>query len=401
MQSISPFVGCCPKNEYVNSRFITLAKGQSETITIQAKAPSKSSIDNCNTNLISAWTDDKGYTALVQVFENCAGSGNTINIKDYETKPISVQCVSSTESCNQKDDDCDGSIDEEYVCGGSPPVVTTGCPEGKVCCSKVGSQLGKIDYYCDSWCLWDIPDERCNNITITPCTENCNLDDSCNSKCGIGNCQADPDCAVIVPNETIIEDPKQHALPWDEWKDASPGMKLKTVCSTNDNCADYKSLTNKNYTVSCEQTQNIITELELASDDACKTSLWKKITTSTSLVTGLGCGTTITLMVLCSVPSGGLCTAALAPLSLVTCGASASTAVATLTGCAIWAQPDLSKGACIAIPTEGESEGFCFDFANDMLKGITKQSNCTTNSVIFIIIAFVMFMVFISFLPKR
>jgi len=158
-----------------------------------------------------------------------------------------------------------------------------------------------------------------------------------------------------IQNKTITQ--TQLSLPYTIWQnEATPAMRIKTVCSTNENCAPYEDLVNpdKKYIVSCKQTAQIQTQLELDYKTSCSTSLYKKISNTFSGLLGVGCLSSIGLTVLC-LPSVPLTVGVAIPLcaqagaiTLAVCSAEVLAVTNQVAGCAIWATPDLSKGACIA-----------------------------------------------------
>ncbi len=290
--------------------------------------------------------------------------------------------IGTTDKClNYEPDECKKKIKDTCAKNyGKCQLNVLSCPKGYV-------DIGQLDCIGGHCCV------KSEDVDLASCQGTCRMSQCMDEEISVGklDCSHGTCCVKneeVTVNETKVRVAKQPSLTWRDWKEASPAMRIKTVCSTDENCQPYEDLTggNKNYTVKCKQTNEIIEQLNQDYKEVCKTALWRKITTSTALLTGIGCGATVALSVICGPPSGGLCSAALVPLTVYICATSATTATASLAGCAIWAQADLSKGACIAIPSGGE-KSWCSIVSSLAFLKITGDE-CTDGSIILGIIIF-------------
>lgn len=358
-------------------------------------------------------TADKDCTTL----DNCEGTQKCVNGKLGDCIKKSPNCgilsckqtTSSTE-INQKlqltTTDKNNFINS-HKCTQSPDC----CDEKSGVMCIPSEEANKWGFDWNEWfftknegfCLKDIPQELCYgcidgkvDIQKKPCPEG--FDTIPITKCGENNTK-------------IIEEPKSPSLPIDKWEKASSGMRIKTVCSITDNCAEYKDLSGsgKEYAVSCEATQDIMTRLELDYKDQCKTSLYKKISSSITSLLGAGCIASIGLTVLC-LPTVPVTMGAFTPLcagaggmTFAICSAETFAVTNQIVGCAIWGQPDISKGACIAVPKAGEPLSFCFSFTKSVGRMFSKDASdkdaCAYGWVA-IALFIVLFLVILSRLTK-
>lgn len=300
---------------------------------------------------------------------------------------------------NNLKSDC-SIIATPYSCGSGEKCAVTGL--GQAECKSVYEKECTVDKNCtgsDKFCVSNScveckTDNNCislrgvgytcsNNACVYSGGETCNNNGVCDSGETTSNCPAD--CSG---NNTQItnQDKQQPSMTYADWKDASPGMRVKTVCSVDDNCAPYQDLsgTGLNYTVSCVQTQLIVTQLNADYKAVCDTSWLKKMGLTLSWLGASGCIGAISLTAFCAAATGGICAVA-APVTIGICSATASVGFATLTGCGILAHQDLSQGACIAVP-KSSSGSFCITSISDVVKGITNSGNCQTNTIIGLVV---------------
>ena len=124
----------------------------------------------------------------------------------------------------------------------------------------------------------------------------------------------------------------------------------------------------------------------------CKSSGLIKWGKELSVLSGVGC--------LISIGATVLTTSATAPITFWMCGSLLTVGSQTLFGCGIWAEPDISKGACIAIPKEEPSKplNFCFDWTVSLGKTFSKNASdkdaCTYGWVASVIGALVVLIIF-------
>ena len=168
-----------------------------------------------------------------------------------------------------------------------------GCQSGEVCCRYRSTLGSEYQYGCKLTidCLPhlflqstetdpDIIQLKCGG-QIGPITKKCY-----GCKGGIVDikdlpCEEGYSTALIDKcegNESIIKEPKSVSLPYDKWTKSAPAMRIKSACSTSDNCDVYKDLegTGKTYVSSCESTAEIVTQLELDSKTVCSKSMGQK-----------------------------------------------------------------------------------------------------------------------------
>ena len=307
----------------------------------------------------------------------CLFENKVYECKDYGTKG---KCWTIVKSCENQCSNGECIGDNTQTCTG----------EGRTCkikCSENEINIGKLTCLLSTCCELKNSLSCSTNNGICRSSQIC-LDDE--SSIGKLDCFLGSQCCIKKEeqdiNGTKIVQALQPSLTWDEWKEASPAMRIKTVCSVDENCQPYEDLTGlgKNYTVSCKQTSQIVTQLDSDYKAVCDSSWLKKIGLGLSWVGASGCIGAISLTAFCAVATGGICTIA-APVTIGICSATATVSFATLTGCSIFHEEGLSKGACIALPKQ-EGGGFCLSFAHEWLNPYTKTDNCQTNTIIFLAI---------------
>jgi len=203
--------------------------------------------------------------------------------------------------------------------------------------------------------------------------------------CGLGATCCSP-LSVQNVNGTDVIQASQPSLTWTEWNTASSAMRIKTVCSVDENCEPYEDLSGNNilYVVKCQQTQQVVTQLAEDYKIVCDSSWIKQVGLGLTWLGGSGCLGAISLTAFCAAATGGLCTIS-APITIGICSATASIGFATITGCAVFKQQDISKGACIAIP-QGSQGGFCFQSATNWFGKLTGSQDCQTNTIVLCVI---------------
>ena len=135
------------------------------------------------------------------------------------------QIESTSELCNDLDDDCDGSTDEMAPCSGSQQCVAGACRECGNDSHCTATAPTCQEYYCEltnytctlrpvaanphTACTGNFGDGVCSNITCVPCIDNSDCNDPnraycdngtscrpCDGGCGRGKiCEEDADCA--------------------------------------------------------------------------------------------------------------------------------------------------------------------------------------------------------------
>jgi cysteine-rich repeat protein len=171
--------------------------------------------DDCDTTADNGFTCVRGAT--VGCVTECGTAGNGACTTACEP-PASADCTPPAEVCNAADDDCDGSVDEDFTC---VPGATRGCPTS---CGSTGTET------CGAGCAWSScapPVEACNSAdddcdtvvdeefecttgATRSCTTGCGSagSQSCDASCRWTACAApaescngrDDDCDTVADN---------------------------------------------------------------------------------------------------------------------------------------------------------------------------------------------------------
>ena len=136
-------------------------------LVCQGKTPSaevcNGADDDCDSMI------DEGFTGLGDVCSDGVGVCKRYGVEQCSGDGASVVCsavagAGSAESCNALDDDCDGSIDEDF------PTVGSQCTNGTGVCARIGTEV----------CKADGTGTECSATPGTGTAEVCNLlDDDC------------------------------------------------------------------------------------------------------------------------------------------------------------------------------------------------------------------------------
>lgn len=153
----------------------------------------------------------------------CANSGQ----KQCKVDGSGLQCsvspkASGPETCDAKDNDCDGNTDEDFVLGAD-------CTTGVGICSKPGKTVCKVDKSA----------AVCDAVAGTPGTESCNdSDDNCNGTTDEG-CDDDAD-GYCDKNMAVTGSPKACSKGAGDCNDAEKLVfpNQSEVCDSADNNCD-------------------------------------------------------------------------------------------------------------------------------------------------------------------
>jgi hypothetical protein len=171
------------------------------------------------------------------------------------------------------------------------------------------------------------------------------------------------------------------------------------ACSLDSNCQPYTDLTGDNltYTVKCQQTAEIVEQLNQDYKTQCKTSWFQKVGNIATLGGMSGCAAGVTISALCAIPTAGGCLAATAPYTIGICAGTVAVGIPTLTGCALINPNDgYSKGACIAVPQKSNTPLDIASFLESIGNLIKITGNPATDGLIIIIGGFLLIMIIMN-----
>lgn len=180
--------GTCQRNGI----WVCEPDGAKVVCSVRAGLPGKETCngkdDDCNGQIDELWT--KRGTPCTRGIGGCISTGTWVCKQDESDIECSAKPgTPGTERCNGKDDDCDGSVDEDW------PQKGKACTNGLGICKASGTFV----------CKQDESDVECNAVEKQPKFEDCNnIDDDCDGTiddaiqrpcktiCGTGNetCQA-------------------------------------------------------------------------------------------------------------------------------------------------------------------------------------------------------------------
>ena len=165
--------------------------------------------DNCN------GTIDDGFACAQGSMGPCTTACGSMGTRTCNASCVLGACVAPAETCNGRDDDCDGAVDNGFACAaGATGTCTTTC-------GSTGTRT------CSGTCAWSacaVPAETCNGrddncdgrtdegccSTTTPCTTTCGSSGTtvCNTAGMPTGCRApaetcngrDDDCDGAIDN---------------------------------------------------------------------------------------------------------------------------------------------------------------------------------------------------------
>ena len=172
--------------------------------------------DNCNGQVDEGLqcSDDTPKSCLPRAKQQCVTTCGTVGDQTCNNQGKFSDCVAPTEVCNEKDDDCDGKIDEDLQCGDT--------------CDKNGDKQA-----CLTKCQ-TVGEKECANGKWSECTtvETCNgVDDNCDGTVDEGLSQA---CSTVCGNgeQTCKE---------GAWTTCSAALPTAEDCDGKDNDCDTKT----------------------------------------------------------------------------------------------------------------------------------------------------------------
>lgn len=160
--------------------------------------------------------------------------------------------------------------------------------------------------------------------------------------------------------------PTQISLPYSDWKDSSPKLRLQTACSSKEQCQQYENPedSEEEFTIKCTSTPAIREQLLQDTKEECSGSNIRKLIVAGGTTACLGVATVATVL------TGGV-----ASPSLIVCGLTGATlfsgSYALEIGCEMSKQ-DLVEGACLATSkTKGDFfTGELFKIGDTSINGI-------------------------------
>jgi hypothetical protein len=189
---------------------------------------------------------DEGFNCRQGATQSCATSCGTTGSQTCGSSCSWGTCTPPAETCNNRDDDCDGQTDEDFACRqGSTGTCTTSC-------GSTGSRT------CSSSCSWGTcipPAESCGNGRDDDCDgsidEGCCIDADHDGHARVGSCPSGDDCndsnAAVYPGAIEICDGLDNDC--DGTTDVIASRTVANVtttyevgCTVGDGCCDSSSI---------------------------------------------------------------------------------------------------------------------------------------------------------------
>jgi len=228
--------------------------------------------NDCNGVLDDPYAGDLQQICIVGVGE-CRRAGFTVCNGTHDGVVCNATAGTPTdELCNEKDDDCDGVIDNGFD------------GKGALCFAGLGACLRAGVYACsaDGWTV------ECNAVAGTPTAETCNgIDDNCNGTVDDGVSASAPNCSKTVG---VCNGAKQTCGGAQGWIDCGITDYLaysggayeangETLCDGRDNDCDGQTDENlTNYAPACENPVAPATPLRgvcVGARKSCSSGAWQ------------------------------------------------------------------------------------------------------------------------------